>query len=51
MGAVHREDTEWQLAVLSPPIFPVGLGIDMVAARVRCATGQMRTLWWAGLEQ
>jgi len=31
--------------------FPVGLGIDMAAARVRCAIGQRRTLWlgWAGL--
>lgn len=31
--------------------FPVGLGIDMAAARVRCAIEQRRTLWlgWAGL--
>ena len=31
--------------------FPVGLGIDMIAARVRCAIGQRRILWlgWAGL--
>ena len=31
--------------------FPVGLGIDMAAARVRWAIGQRRILWlgWAGL--